>query len=158
MDPMSHMHPCWIHVMWKVELARAMQDPSFFTMWPPGVSRSQVSSRAVFFSSPLGFSINALVRGDFSTPSSLSAAGNGYPVRPVVRGFTFGRLSSHPIQKVGAKGGTTWELIWGWGILIHPSWLSLSSSNLLYRKDFPVYSWGRHGLSFYRMTDFGLVF
>ena len=36
------------------------------------------------------------------------------------------------------------------------SWLSLSSANLLKREDFPVYTWSRHGQSFYRGTGFGL--
>ena len=83
----------------------------------------------------------------------------GYPVLPVVRGFTFRGLFPHFIQRVGAKGRTTWELIRGlvfWFIsplLAEP----IFNQPPLLGGFSPVYTWGRHGLSFYRGTDFWLV-
>ena len=110
-----------IHVMWKVELIRAMQDLSSFTLCPPGVSRYPVPPRAVVLRSPLRLSIKAFRRSDFSTPQSL--AGSFTWVSCTLRGqkVTFGGLSPHSIQRVGAKGEAIWELIRGWGILVHPS-------------------------------------
>ena len=102
---------------------------------------------------------NAFCRISFSTPQSLavsqtwaSSSIRGQMV--YIRG-----LSLHLIQRVGAKDGTTWELIreleYSGSSL--PSWLNLSSANLLYRRIFPSLLTDRHSLSFYRGTGFGLV-
>ena len=123
------MHSWRIHIMWEVGLTRVIQDPSSFTLCLSGVSWSQVSTRAVLLCSPLGLSISAFNRGASSHLRSLQPARPEYPVLLLVREFTFGGLSPHPIQRDRSKG---------WGVLVHSSfsWLSLSSVNLLYRDDF----------------------
>ena len=72
-DPLSHMHPWRIHVMWEVELAWVMQDPSSFILCPPGVSSSPVPSIAAVLRSLLRLSINAFIRDSSSTHQSLTS-------------------------------------------------------------------------------------
>ena len=76
--------------------------------------------------------------GDFSHLHPLPAARPGCPVLSVVEGWHSEDSLNYPIQSVVSKDGTTWELIWVWGILVHPSLpsSSLSSTNLLYKEDF----------------------
>ena len=153
------MHPWWIHVMWEVELVRAMQDAFSFTLCLPGVNRSPVSPRAVVLCSPLGLNINAFNRGSFSTPQSL--ADNKTWVSNTTRGqrINIRGLSPHPIQRVGAEGGATWDLIQGFGYSgssLH-SWLSLSSAKLLYREDFLLSVRIRRGLVSSRAISFRLI-
>ena len=64
---------------------------------------------------------------------------------------TFEGLSPHPFQRVGIKGGDTWELIWG---LVY-SGSSYLQPTFFIARIFPVYTWGRHGLFFYKGTGLG---
>ena len=132
------MHQWWIHVMWEVELARAMQDPSSFTLCLPGVSRSPVSPRVVALRSPLGLSINTFSRGIFSKPSPLLTVKPEYPVQTcsqrvniwgclhtLYKGY---ELKMGPLESQSGVG-----VFWFIPLLL----AFLSSANLLYREDFP---------------------
>ena len=110
-------------------------------------SQSPVPLRAGVLWSPLRLSINTFSRVASPHLNLLPAVRPGYPVLPVVRGFTFGGLL-YPIQRVGAKGGTTWKLIRGWDILVHPSpygWADLLPTSYIWRIS-SVFTWRRHGL------------
>ena len=138
-------------------MAKTTINPSSFTLCLPGVSLSPVPPWAVVLRSPLVLSITVFRRGSFFSPSPLSAARRGYPVLPMVRRLHSG-LSPHPIQWVGANGGQL-RANPALGILVYPSspGLAYIQTTSFIEKIFQVYTWGRHGLSFYRGTGFGLV-
>ena len=110
---------------------------------------SSVPSRAFVMCSPLELIIMPLLGDDFSHLLPLPAARPRCPVPPVVEGWHSGDSLYYPIQWVESKDGTTWELIQGFGILVHPfpPGGSLSSTNLLYRQDFLWSVRSRLGLS-----------
>ena len=64
---------------------------------------------------------HAFSRRSFSSPQSL--AGSQTCVSSTTRGqkITFGDCLYALLKETGAKGEATWELIRGWGILVHPS-------------------------------------
>ena len=133
------MHPCRIHFMWEVELARAMQDPSSFILCLPGVSQSPFPLRAVVQRSPLGQSIKTFSRGSFSSPQSF--AGSKTWVSSTTHGqrITFRGQSLHLIQWMRSKW---WDHLranpgLGYSDSSFSSRLSLSSENLYYKENFP---------------------
>ena len=134
------MLPWRTHVIWEMELARAIQDPfNFIFTFRPGVSLSPVSPRAVVPCSSLGLSISTFSKGSFSSFNQLSASRPGYPVLPMIRGFTFGGLSLCPINMIRSKG---WDHLranpdLGYSGSSLPFWLSLSSANLFLGRIFP---------------------
>ena len=107
-----------------------------FTLFPPRVSLSIVSPKAVVLCFPLWLRINAFSRGSFSTPQSLDDS--QFSVSSTSRGqkVTSEGLSPHPIQSLGAKDGANWELIRDQGILVHPSspdWVYLQLTSFIGR-------------------------
>ena len=129
--------------MWK--LVSSVSVPSGFSylivLWV--FCDSSVPSRAFVMRSPLELVIMPSAEGNFSHLHPLPAARPGCPVPPVVEGWHSGDSLYYPIQWVKSKDGATWELIRGLGnsgssLSFHPS---LSSTNILYREDFP---WSAH--------------
>ena len=149
MIPWSHMHKWWIHIMWEVELARSMQDPSSFTLCLPEFSQSLVPSRAVVLCSPLGLSINAFRRGSFFTPQSLAGSQNWVSSTTSGQRVTFGDCLHTLFKGTRAKDRTTWELIRGWVFWFIPLLLAepIFCQPPLYGGFSPVYTWGWHDLS-----------
>ena len=154
------MHPWWIHVMLKVELARVIQDPSSFTLFPPWVSQSPVPPRVVVLSSLQRLSINTFSRGILSTLQSLSSDQTW--VSSTTRGqrVTFGDCLHTLFKWYELRVGHLGDNREGWGILARPSppdWAYLQSTSFIGRIFPSLQTGGRHGLSFYRRTDYGLV-
>ena len=127
--------------MWDVELARAMQDLSSFSLCTPGFSRFPVPLIAVVLLSPLGLSRNAFSRGSISSLSPLPChtwvSSTTRDQRIYIRGtvstpYSKGRSHLRANQGFRNSGSSL------------PSWLSLSSAILLYRDDFPQ---TEHGVS-----------
>ena len=120
-----------------MELARATQNPSSFTLCPPGVSRSPVSPRDVAMRSLLGLSImpSAGVNSLTSVPCRQSHLDIQYHLWSQVR---FGRQPPHSIQWVRSRRIDHPRANPGFGYSgsSFPPGYRLSSANPLYRKDF----------------------
>ena len=115
----------------------------------PAVCYSQVPPRAFVLRSPLGLSIMPLQRGSFSHLLPLPAARLGCQVPPMVEGWHSRDILLTPFNGWRTMDEATWVLIRGLGYsgLSLPSWLSLSSANLLHREDFfSLHTYGRHCL------------
>ena len=90
-----------------------------------------------------------LLGGSTSHLLPLPAARPGRPVPPVVEGWHSGDSLYYPIQWVESKDESTWELIRGLGILVHPSppvQAYLWTTSFIGRISL-VYTQGRHDLS-----------
>ena len=83
-------------------VGRDMKDPSSFTQCLPGVCRSPLPPISVVLRSSLGLSINAFSMGSFSTPQSFASSQTWVSSTTHGQRVTFGGLSPHPIQRVGA--------------------------------------------------------
>ena len=143
--------------MWKVELARAMQDPSSsFCVYLESVSNLSQSRCPVlsFGTKHKRIQQEHLLHTPVHRrqPDLISRTTNCQKV-------TFGDRLHSLFKGTGAKGGVTWELMRGWGILAHsspPGWAYLQPISFKERIS-PVSIWSRYGLTFYRETGFGLV-
>ena len=143
------MHQWWIYVLWEVELARAMQDPSSFTLCLPWVSWSPVPPKAVVMYSPLRLNITPSAGVTSPHPSPLQVARPRCPVIPLIESSIRG-MASYPIQWLrlqwmGPPESLSWGLEYSGPSL--PLWLSLSSPNLLSRDDFLWSVRSRRGLA-----------
>ena len=111
---------------------------------PPDVARSLLwclcPLQSLCHALSSGVNHNASARGSTSHLRPLPAAKSGCPVPPMVEGWHSGDSLYYPIQWIESKDETTWEQIWGLGYSGSslPSCPSLSSDNLLYKKDFPL--------------------
>ena len=137
-----------------------MQDLSSFILCIPEVSQSLVPPRAVVLCSPLRLSIIAFLSDDFTDLLPLPTARPGCPVSPVIK-ISIRKTASllHSMGKAARMGRSENES-GVWGILVHPSSpsCSLSSTNLLNRKDFlQSHTRGRHGLGSDMAVSFGLT-